>query len=238
MLIATARSTLLGLLTTAILSMIISMSMPSASSASSVDTRFLTSSTGTSSIGIGDTIQFEVSVTADIGRQYSTLFWTLSGDADSVIDPLTPANGWPGVANNVLGWEWNYAPGTRNVNFSTASRNTPANYTQIGVNQANPIPAPGIIGLGYFAQPSTGSGIPSLVGTVTIAANTTGQFQGGAFYVAGLDGFFDAGSGSEDLGATYNSAIYLVNVPEPGTAQLIALGMLALATGRMRTKNR
>jgi hypothetical protein len=169
--------------------------------ASAISSRFLSSSTDTSTIGIGDKIKLEVSITLNRDENYNTVFWSLSGDVNGVEDVRTAEDGWPGVANNVTNWEWNYLPRTKLVLPSTDTAVEPAEYRR-------PIPAPGVVGLGFFGQNRTGTGIPSVVGTVTIRANTLGEFEGGAFCIPGLDGLF--GSSGEDETAKYNTAVFTV----------------------------
>ena len=79
MLIAPARSTLLWLLATGALF----LTLPSVSFASSVTSSFLTSSTGTSTIEIGDTIQYEVTVTLR-RRPYWTATFSVTGDVSGL----------------------------------------------------------------------------------------------------------------------------------------------------------
>lgn len=176
--------------------------------ASAITSRFLSSSTDTSTIGIGDKIKLEVSITLNRDENYNTIVWSLSGDVNGVEDARTPGDGWPGVANNVTNWEWNYLPRTKLVLPSTDTAVEPAEYLEFDANLRNPIPAPGVIGLGFFGQNRTGTGTPSVVGTVTIRANTLGKFEGGAFCIPGLDGLF--GSSGEDETAKYNTALFTV----------------------------
>ena len=50
--------------------------LPLASNAASISSTFLSSTTGTSNIEIGDSIKFEVTITTTAGRLYDQMLWT------------------------------------------------------------------------------------------------------------------------------------------------------------------
>lgn len=145
----------------------------------------LASSSGTSTIEIGDIIRFEVSVTAIDGQEYNPLFWSLSGDTTAAAGS-TAGSGWAGVSHTVTGWTWHYQPagsGTVDMGFDTPMTPT-----------APVIPVPDrLVGsTGYFdlfGTTATGDGVPSLVGTVTIQADAAGTFTAGGMIYPGVDGF-------------------------------------------------
>ena len=56
------------------------MALPLVSSASSVTNSFLSSTSGTETISVSDTIQFEVTITTNGGQNYNTIFWSITGD--------------------------------------------------------------------------------------------------------------------------------------------------------------
>ncbi|MDP6980342.1 MAG: FG-GAP repeat protein [Myxococcota bacterium] len=152
--------------------------------AASLDSVFLTSSTGTSTINEGDTIQFEVILTSTPGQTYTRMNWSLSGDADAALGAY-PFNDWAGVRNWVVDWAWHYTPpGGYKVKFGTNGRMAP-------VPGLSTIPARASIEHGWFSLLSkTGDGVPALVGTVTLQADWGGVYDGGAFFYTS-DGFFD-----------------------------------------------
>ena len=73
------------------------------------------------------------------------------------------------------------------------------------------------------------------MGTVTITANTVGNFDAGLLVLPGLGGvvYFDEDDpfGFLVLPATVNSANYTV-IPEPSTGLLVFLGLVGLAATR------
>ena len=165
------------------------------------------------------------------GQEYDVVLWTLSGDA-SAMDSDKPRNGYPGVANNLTEWRWNYVSGTGTVDFGVNSSIVPLDYSQAEANIANPLPAPGLVVVGWGLQVATGTGIPSIVGTVTIAANTIGAFEGGALLLPGVDGFLRAGL--EDTTATFSTASFTV-ASEPSAALLVGIGLVGLAARQRRS---
>lgn len=154
-------------------------------SVSELTSTFLTSTSGISTIGIGDTIQFEVAVTTQAGRSYDAMSFSLTGDATGNEGATAP---WAGVENAVTAWSWNYKAGTTDVNFSTDDVIPPTDNSALTT-----LPVSVSIGWGAFGFTRTGSGIPSIVGTVTITADTPGVYEGGAFFLTGLDAFFGDG---------------------------------------------
>jgi hypothetical protein len=96
-----------------------------------------------------------------------------------------------------------------------------------------------------FIEPSetSGTGIVSLVGTVTIRANAVGTYIGGGFFFpganewGGLSGLdtVGGGGGAFTSGATGFGGIYTV-VPEPGMISSIGFGLVAI--GAMTRRNR
>ena len=118
------------------------------------------------------------------------------------------------------------------MNFSTNGLIVPADYSQLQINQQNPLPAPGLLGLGWINFGGfTGTGNLVVVGTVTIAANTVGVYEGGAFLLPGVDGFVTFGEDSVNV----STASFTV-VPEPSAALLLGVGIAGLAARRERFK--
>ena len=72
------------------------MAIPYVALASSIESTFLTSSTGTAQIDVGDTIQFEVTITTNPNQNYTTLIWSLTGDAAEAVTS-SQGSGWAGV---------------------------------------------------------------------------------------------------------------------------------------------
>ena len=206
-----------------VLILMVAMVVPRFGEASSITSSFLTSSTGTSTIGISDTIQFEVIVTTDAGQNYESMSFSVTGDIAGASGSSSPS--WPGVSNMVVAWEWRFASsGAPGVNFSLGSNHVPT------IPEATPPPdrVTGPYSISGFSD--IGTGVPSLVGTVTIHADASGSFQGGAMQLPGIDGFL--GSGGADT-VSVNAASFTV-VPEPSTAVLIAMGMATIAVVRRR----
>ena len=201
------------------------MALPLVSSASSVSNSFLTSTSGTETISVSDTIQFEVTITTNGGQNYNTIFWSITGDADAAV--VTSIANWPADVDHIVtDWEWHYTPaGGSKVKMGTNGRLTPFAPTQdVGNSVSSPY--------GFFATNKTGDGVPALVGTVTIHASATGIYQGGGFQYPGVDGFI--GSAGTDV-TTVSGGAFTV-VPEPGTALLMVLGLGGL--GVMGRKSR
>ena len=193
------------------------MTLPLVSSAVSIENNFLTSSTGTNFIIVGDTIQFEVVLTIDAGFDVDTLLFTLSGDRVAA-PSATQGSGWAGVDNLVSGWSWHYTGAGGKVKFGTNGRVAPA---------LEPAPAPDQVTgpYGFFGLLKTGDGVPSLVGTVTILADTPGgPYSGGAYLHPGVGTIeFE----TVPYAVTVSGGDYFVG-PEPGTALLLMLGLIGL----------
>lgn len=214
-----------------LLSFAILVAFATATQAATIHNTFLTSSTGTAGgLVEADTIQFELTVTTTAGRNYDTIFWSLSGDRTWAqvkglcADCFTPAH-------TVTRWDWHYAPvGGAKVDIGTNGRITPF---------APPLPPPSdIVGpFGMFGVSKTGDGIPALVGTVTIVigphrgggldgtgAPLAGIYEGGAIQYPGVDGFL--GSGGADTVAVTGGTFTVV--PEPSTGLMFAAGLVLL----------
>jgi len=202
---------------------------PCVGSAMSVTNTFLTSTSGTSSLEVSDTIQFEVTLTIDAGQEFDVGIWSLSGDAVGAFGS-TLASGWAGVSNVVTSWEWNYTPpGGGKVKMGTNGMVAPL---------TPPLPTPGRVsgGYGWIASLNTpssrfGDGIPALVGTVTIHADSLGTFQGGAIQYPQVDGFYLGGEG--DI-APVSGGSFTVHTPEPSSALLLAAGLGGMVIARRR----
>jgi hypothetical protein len=203
------------------------MTLPLVGSAGSITNSFLRSSSGASTIGVGDTITYEVSITTVSARIYDTMLFSLSGDAASAVGDGIP---WSNTNNLVTAWNWNYKSGGVNtVKFGTNGLILPANNASITT-----LPTPVSIGYGWFGiGAKTGTGATNLLGTVTITANTSGNFEGGGFFLPNVDGPVNGGITYGDAIAT--AASFTV-VPEPGTALLMVLGLGGL--GIMGRKSR
>lgn len=196
----------------------LALTSPLVSAASSITNTFLTSSTGTSLIAVGNTIQFEVTVELNAAQAYLAALWTLSGDTASAIGS-SAGSGWAGVDNIVSDWDWYY---------STISG---AGGTEVRIGEisfvpfAPSVPAPDrVTGLYGFLESETGDGIPSMVGTVTITADASGLFTGGGYLQPGVGAF---GNSTVLDFVTINGGQFTV-VPEPSTALLLILGMVGL----------
>jgi hypothetical protein len=209
------------------------MALPLVSSAATIVSNFSSSSTGTSAIAVGDTIQFEVVLTVDVGADISTLFFSVSGDVATAFAqaPVPFNDSWPGVANNVTNWEWHYKTGAK-VKFDTTGTITPAGIGRPGSLGTAVSGSYGFFGSGVG---TLGKGVGSLLGTVTVTASADGVFEGGGFMLTSLDGIFTNPLGEELAGSTVTTASFTV-VPEPGTAVLMLLGLGGL--GVMGRKNR
>ena len=201
------------------------MALPLVSSAASIVSNFSSSTSGTSAIAIGDTIQFEIVLTVDLNVDVNTLFFQVGGDVNGALASSNPA--WAGTDHVASNWEWHYTNAAK-VKFDTNGTIAPAPPAIAGPNGVLPV----VGSYGFFGTTKTGKGLGSMVGTVTITADTNGVYQGGGFIYPTLDGIF--GSGGE-LATTVTTAAFTV-VPEPGTAVLMLLGLGGL--GVMGRKNR
>ncbi len=208
----------------------------SAAHAATIHNTFVGSSTGTAGgLVEHDTIQFEVTITTTAGRNYDTIFWSLSGDRDNTgcqADCLTPAH-------TVTQWDWHYTPaGGSKVKMGTNGRHSVF---------PPPLGPPGsVVGaFGFFGIAKTGDGIPAMVGTVTIAVGPgatggisggglglPGVYQGGGIQYPGIDGFLGSG-GAESVTITGGS---FTVVPEPGTGVMLALGLVLVGHGTNRSR--
>ena len=208
--------------------LIASTALPLVSSAASIVSNFSTSSTGTSAIAIGDTIQFEITLTVD--ANVDTLFFSTTGDVTGALLSANPT--WAGVAHTASNWEWHYTTGNPGVTGGSQIK-FDTNGRIIGVTGGVGTNGTGVSGShGFFGVSKTGANAGSMVGTVTITADANGVYQGGGFIFPGLDGIFGSGG---NLNPTVTTAAFTV-VPEPGTAVLMLLGLGGL--GVMGRKNR
>lgn len=201
------------------------MALPLVSSAASIVSTFSSSSTGTSAIAVGDTIQFEVNLTVDAATSVNTLFFGVTGDVTGALGSANPV--WAGTSHVASNWEWHYTNAAK-VKFDTNGTIAPAPPAIAGPNGVLPV----VGSYGFFGIAKTGQGIGSMVGTVTVTANSAGIFEGGGFIYPGLDGIFGTGG---EIATTVTTAAFTV-VPEPGTAVLMLLGLGGL--GVMGRKNR
>lgn len=200
------------------------MAVPLASSAATIANTFLTSSTGNANdLAASDTIQFQVTITLE-AVNYDTVFWEVTGDRVGALGSSSGSS-WAGVANTVTNWEWHYQTANK-VDMGTNGRFVPF---------AAPFPTPDRVTgpYGFFAQAGkTGDNTPSLVGTVTIHADTAGTYLGGGFVYPTVDGFLVLGV---EQPVSITGGEFTV-VPEPGTAVLMLLGLGGL--GVMGRKSR
>ncbi len=201
------------------------LTLPSLGHAASITNTFKTSSSGTQTIGVSDTIQYEVTVFADAGVTFNSILWSLSGDAADAITS-TAGSGWAGVDNWVIDWQWHYSPpGSPSVAIGLI---TPGFVLPPPSSLPDRVSGP----YGWTGAPTQGSGVPSLVGTVTLRADSFGTYQGGAFQNPGIDGFLGTGG---SVGVSVSGGDFTV-VPEPGTALLAGLGLCMLAARSRSTR--
>ena len=141
------------------------MSLPLAGSAGTLTSTFLSSTTGTSSIGAGDTITFEVGLGTVNGNSYDTMIFSLTGDAANGVSDSGPT--WGNTDNLVTAWDWAYkSAGNNTVKFATNGVALPANNSTI-----TSLPIPVSIGYGWFG--AIVDGLPSFLGSILKAAATS-----------------------------------------------------------------
>ncbi len=203
-----------------VLAFALRMALPLVSSAGSITSVFAGSTTGTTTIFVGNTISFDVYLTLDAGVTYNGMSFSVTGDEVGGL-ASNAGIGWAGVANQVTNWSWNFSTiVSTQVDFTGVF-----GFASPLVNPSAP-PTPGLIGqvaLGAFS----GLGNSVLVGTVTIVADTAGTFGGGAI----MHNQYDTGSWQTAAGAdlvSFTTSSFSVLVPEPGTALLIVLGLAGL----------
>ncbi len=210
------------------------LAFPLVSSAVTISSSFAGSTTGTDVINNGDTIQFEVSISLDNGVVFDTGLFALTGDRANAQGPgSTLGNNYATTAHTVSNWVYNYVPAYPPY----VPPNTFVFFSGISAGPATSPVGPGLpvmIGNGFIATPGTGDGSTSLIGTVTITANTVGTFDGGGHFYNGTS-FFGAGGSGAGTGPTVTGGAFTV-VPEPGTALLMFLGLGGL--GVMGRKSR
>jgi hypothetical protein len=193
------------------------MVLPLASQAITLTNAFVTSSTGSSTIAVGDTITYEVSLSLTDGNPYVIGTFSLTGDILGTL-PSTKGSGWLGVENHVSNWQWNYKSGGSNqVKFATNGVITPAITVAPHGPERRLAQSYGIFG----ETGTTGNGQTKVMGTVTITASTSGSYLGGAFMYPLVDSW-NGSAGSEV--APIEGAAFTV-IPEPGTALLMLLGL-------------
>jgi hypothetical protein len=194
----------------------------------SIDNTFVASTTGNSTIAVGDTIQFEVSVTVE--AEFNLLIGTMSlaGDITSTLDSNL-ASDWAGVENEVTGWEWNFvSPGE--VKYPSTGTMTPA-FVVYPAGPGRKLASQ----YGFFpeGEGQTSDGSTRVLGWVTITATTPGDFLGGAFMYPLVDIF--GGVDPPNIFSPINGASFTVvaapAVPALSASQLALLGIALLAVG-------
>jgi hypothetical protein len=206
------------------------MALPLVSSAGSILSTFAGSTSGTSIIGVGDTISFDVFLTLDTGVNYTGLSFSLTGDEIGGLASSSP--GWAGVANNVTNWAWNF-----NSYYTTQVDFTGDLGAGFAIPQNNTVfvpPLPVMHGQVVIA-PLVGAGNSMLVGTVTVQAGPTfGTFGGGGImHNQPVTDSWQTAAGADPV--SFSTVSFTV-IPEPGTALLMVLGLGGL--GVMGRKNR
>lgn len=227
----------------------------SAATTVTFDSTFVSSTSGTNSIGIGDSISFEQWITIDAGVQVSSVALVVTGDltgALSTPNPFCSDDSGCGynAAGQVTGWAYADAPGARSLNVGVSRVSGPMDELWLegpgrpgfALGNATHLPFINLFKTNGITR-YDGNGIRSLMGTVTVTANQTGSFESGAVVKSGIVGAFgfSAGSGFEpdeypDLSTAVNGGSYIVHAPEPGTAVLTAMGLAGIAAfGRRRS---
>jgi hypothetical protein len=237
---------------------------PGASATALFEHSFVSSSTGSNFIKVGDTISFESFITIAAGTPVSSVSLDYTGDIDTALateHPCEPDRDpcFAATANYVSGWEYASTASTRFESIGVARVLGPSRELWIdsqvdGVGIGDPVflafsALMGNLELGSFYE---GTGQQSLIGTVTVTATHAGQFNAGALIYPGVTGVYNAvsrtGAGSEigDIESTVMPMSFIAGgftvlttpVPEPSTALLVASGLVGVcvsARGRRKT---
>jgi hypothetical protein len=194
---------------------------PLAAQAISLNNTFLASATGTTTLELGDTIRFEVSATTTSGYPYQYGSFTITGDIGGTVSDCISYPTCVATEHLVTDWQWAHDPGTGNVILGGGA--------MFPATDPNDIPAR-VVQREFPSQPGfIGNGTTKLLGTVTITADASGVYYGGAFHYPGIDEF--GGSTQPPEISLINGTAFTV-VPEPGTAVLMLIGICGLATMR------
>lgn len=227
---------------------------PIASATALFEHSFVSSSTGSNFIKVGDTISFESFITIAAGTAVSGVSIAYTGDIDTALatgHPCPPGGQDPcfaATANYVSGWEYASTATTRFESIGVANVQGPSRELwfdgefEHGINVGDPVfhaisALMGSLNLGSFYE---GTGRKSLIGTVTVTATHAGQFNAGALIYPGITGVYNAVSSTgvgieiEEIESTVTPTSFVaggftvtaVPVPEPSTALLVASGLV------------
>ncbi len=221
-----------------------------ANAAAVFEHEFAGSSTGTATISVGQTISFEAFITIDEFTEVGNVSVSFTGDIDTALATDIPCPGPSGAmcfadtANRVTDWMYSDVSVTRHRSVGLRRRQGEPAGTWLDGRDGNPGVALGssvfqgftaLFGNVAAGSIYEGSGVRSLMGTVTIRADRPGTFNAGVLVYPGVTGVYGHIPDVHEIPSTVHPGTFgavaftVLPVPEPGTALLLSAGLVGFA---------